>query len=104
MNRSIGHRSAFGIPWWVFLIGFLGIAITMNWEEHRAHILGTLPYLFLLSCPLMHFLMHGGHGDHEGHGGGGRGKPDSDRGRSPENPDALELQHSHSHENPGANP
>jgi protein-S-isoprenylcysteine O-methyltransferase Ste14 len=41
-------------------LGFLAIAVTMNWEEHRAHILGVLPYLFLLACPLMHLLMHGG--------------------------------------------
>jgi len=34
--------------------------------EHRAHLLGWLPWLFLLACPLMHVFMHGGHG-HGGH-------------------------------------
>jgi len=29
--------------------------------EHRAHLLGALPFLFLLSCPLMHLFMHRGH-------------------------------------------
>jgi hypothetical protein len=29
---------------------------------HRAHLLGAIPYLFLLACPLMHLL--GGHGSH----------------------------------------
>jgi hypothetical protein len=29
---------------------------------HTGHILATLPYLFLLACPLMHFVHHG-HGD-----------------------------------------
>ncbi|HUJ38549.1 MAG TPA: DUF2933 domain-containing protein [Hyphomicrobium sp.] len=32
---------------------------------HRAHLLGAIPYLFLLACPLMHFL--GGHGSHHHH-------------------------------------
>ena len=32
------------------------------WAEHRAHIMGTLPYLILLLCPLMHLFMHRGHG------------------------------------------
>ena len=50
----------------VFL-GFAAIAIVLLWEEHKAHILGVLPYIFLLACPLMHIFMHGGHGGH-GHG------------------------------------
>ena len=33
---------------------------------HRAHVLGALPYLLLLACPLMHIFMHGGHG-HRSH-------------------------------------
>jgi hypothetical protein len=45
----------------VFL-GFGAIALVLLWEEHRAHILGALPYLLLLACPLMHMFMHGGHG------------------------------------------
>lgn len=33
--------------------------------EHRVHLLGYLPFLFLLACPLMHlFHGHGGHGHH----------------------------------------
>lgn len=31
-------------------------------KEHTAHLLGALPYLLLLACPLMHFFMHRGHG------------------------------------------
>jgi hypothetical protein len=30
-------------------------------------VLGILPYLLLLACPLMHVFMHGGHGGHGGH-------------------------------------
>ena len=57
-------------PWWrlpsrwVFL-GFLAVAAFFLITEHRAHLLGVLPYLLLLACPLMHF-MHGGHGKHGG--------------------------------------
>ena len=48
----------------VFL-GFAAIALFFLWEEHKAHILGALPYVLLLLCPLLHFF-HGGHGDHGG--------------------------------------
>ncbi|WP_423246405.1 DUF2933 domain-containing protein [Methylococcus sp. ANG] len=50
------------------LWGFLGIALFFLWTEHRAHLLGVLPYLLLLACPLMHLFMHGGH--RSGHGTG----------------------------------
>lgn len=46
----------------VFL-GFAAIALFFLWEEHKAHILGMLPYVLLLLCPLLH-LFHGGHGGH----------------------------------------
>jgi hypothetical protein len=42
----------------------VGVFVVLN--EHWRHILGWLPYLLLLACPLLH-LMHRGHG---GHGGG----------------------------------
>jgi hypothetical protein len=45
------------LVFWVFL----GIALFFLWTEHRAHLLGALPYLLLLACPLMHLFMHGGH-------------------------------------------
>jgi hypothetical protein len=69
-----------GKPWWklpsgLALIGFLAIAGFFLLTEHRAHLLGVLPFLLLLACPLMH-LMHGGHG---GHGGSrGRDAPEGD--------------------------
>jgi hypothetical protein len=44
------------------LIAFLAIAGFFLWEEHRAHLLGVLPYLLLLACPFLHFFMHRGHG------------------------------------------
>lgn len=51
--------------WWVFG-GFTVIALVLLGIEHRAHLLGWLPWLFLLACPLMHVFMHRGHG-HGGH-------------------------------------
>lgn len=49
---------------WV-LIGFLAVAGFFLFTEHRAHVLGILPYLLLLACLLMHLFMHGGHGNHD---------------------------------------
>jgi hypothetical protein len=46
------------------LIGFIVIAGALLFTEHRAHVLGTLIFLPLLLCPLMHMFMHGGHGGH----------------------------------------
>lgn len=48
------------IAWIVFAV----IAAFFLWTEHRAHLLGALPYLFLLACPVMHLFMHHGHGGH----------------------------------------
>ena len=45
------------------LIVFLVIAAFFLITEHGAHLFGVLPYLLLLACPLMHWLMHGGHGE-----------------------------------------
>jgi hypothetical protein len=52
----------------IVLIGFLVIAGFYLITEHRAHLYGALPWLLLLSCPLMHLFMHSGHGEHGGHG------------------------------------
>jgi len=50
-------------------IVFAAIAAFYLLSEHRAHLLGALPFLLLLVCPVMHLFMHGGHGGH-GHGDG----------------------------------
>ncbi|MFH2121625.1 MAG: DUF2933 domain-containing protein [Pseudomonadota bacterium] len=50
------------------LVLFIIIGGFFLWTEHQAHVLGALPYLILLLCPLMHFFMHRGHGQsHDGH-------------------------------------
>ncbi len=49
------------------LLAFLAVAGFLLWEEHEAHILGSLPLLLLLgACVGMHFFMHGGHGREHG--------------------------------------
>ncbi|RQR33484.1 MULTISPECIES: DUF2933 domain-containing protein [unclassified Burkholderia] len=53
-------------PFWksrsaIALVAFTAIALFLLLSEHRAHFLGVLPYLLLLSCPLMHLFMHHGH-------------------------------------------
>lgn len=50
----------------IVLVAFLAIAGFYLIAEHRAHLLGALPFLLLLACPLMHVFMHGGHGGHGG--------------------------------------
>jgi hypothetical protein len=36
--------------------------------EHTAHVLGALPCLLFLACPLLHVLHRGHGGGHGGHG------------------------------------
>jgi len=60
---------------WVFLAFFI-MAAALLFTEHRAHVLGILPWLFLFSCPLMHIFMHGRHGH-------GRHRDRSTRGDAP---------------------
>ena len=54
--------------WWsskgLAALGLIGAASYFLLIEHREHVLPFLPYLILLACPLMHLLMHGGHGHH----------------------------------------
>ena len=47
------------------LFAFLAIVAFFLVTEHRAHLFGILPYLLVLACPLLHWLMHGGHGGHD---------------------------------------
>ncbi len=72
------HRSKRWRVSWVFF-GFLAIAGFFLLTEHRAHLMGALPFILLALCPLMHFFhgSHGKHGSHAGPGGeSGRGVAD----------------------------
>ena len=55
------------LHWTVWCL--FGIAVALLIVDHWAHVLGVLPYLVLLACPLMHLFMHGKHGHgHHDHG------------------------------------
>ena len=69
MDASTEHQhDASHVQWfrsktsWA-LIGFSAVAVFFLLTEHRAHLLGFLPYLIVLACPLIHmlsFLLIGG--------------------------------------------
>lgn len=65
-------RSAMGL----LVIG--GVAGYFLISEHWVHILGALPYLLLLACPLMHVFMHHGHHHHGNHADHNRTKEASE--------------------------
>jgi hypothetical protein len=44
--------------WAIAVVGLVGLSLL--WVDHRTHLLGVIPYLVLLACPLMH-LLHRGH-------------------------------------------
>ena len=66
--------SRFRSPWPV-LAAFLVIAAFFLLTEDRAHVFGVVPYLLLLACPLLHFLMHGTHRRRDSHDGGDQARP-----------------------------
>jgi Cu2+-exporting ATPase len=71
--RSLVSRRFLARPAGIALCVFLAIAAFFLWTEHRAHLLGALPWLLLAACPLLHlFMHHGGHGGqhHEPEQGG----------------------------------
>lgn len=73
------------LPFWIGTFLFMVMAIFFLWAEHRAHLLGALPWILLLACPLLHLFMHRGHshGHPQGHGHGADPSPtDSPEERS----------------------
>ena len=82
MNQELSHHDADPPPFWRsrYAVGLLvmgAIAAYFLLSEHRAHLLGALPLLLLLSCPLMHVFMHHGHGEHGSHAHHHGGEPSS---------------------------
>lgn len=53
----------------VLLTVLLAIVAFFLWTEHRAHVMGVLPYLIFLLCPLIHLFMHRRYGNQNGQGG-----------------------------------
>lgn len=69
-NRDLSDRGGMKSRSTFAVTAFLIIAAAFLVSEHRAHLVGWIPYwpyLLLLACPLMHLFMHSGH-SHEGHG------------------------------------
>ena len=67
-DNSSGEQCPFWkSPTGLVAIGFVLITGSLFLFEHRLHVLGYLPFLVLLACPLMHVFMHRGHG-HGSHG------------------------------------
>jgi hypothetical protein len=49
------------------LLALTAFGATLIAYDHRVHVIGALPYLVLLACPLMHlFMMHGDDGHERG--------------------------------------
>ena len=73
-------RSRYAVGLLVFGV-FGAVAAYFLLSEHRAYFIGALPFLLLLSCPLMHIFMHHGHVGHgkddESHGDSKQGSQKS---------------------------
>ena len=82
---------------WLFA-GFLAVAGFFFFTEHRAHLMGALPFVLLALCPLMH-IFHGRHGRHA-HGRAddadqGHGAPAGSDGGQAAPPAGPRAPHSH---------
>ena len=53
---------------WLMVAIALAVMGFLLWEEHKVHLLGALPWLILLACPLMHLFLHRHHGGQQDHG------------------------------------
>ena len=78
------HQRTTGGSFWtsrtgLVLLAFLAMGGALLFTEHQAHVLGVLPFLFILACPLLHMFGHAGRGGHGGHGG--HGSPSDESGR-----------------------
>ena len=85
------HHEGHDVPpsFWTsrYAIGLVvigGVAAYFLLTEHLAHVVGALPFLLLLACPLMHVFMHGGHGGHGHHHDQGKSDaPSNSEARKP---------------------
>jgi hypothetical protein len=68
-DKNLDPGAAPTPPWWrtasgAAMCGFLLVAGFYLLTEHTAHFWGVLPFLLVLSCPLMHLFHHHGHEKH----------------------------------------
>lgn len=81
-QHNTGQPELSRISWGLGLCLFLGIALFFLWQEHKAHILGALPYAVLLLCPLIHLFTHRSRGAHDHSQGKGESLNPRNGGRS----------------------
>ena len=93
MQNAANTRSR---TWWAFA-GFIAIAGFFLFTEHRVHLFGALPFLFLLACPLLHMFGHSGHGGHGGHGGDTQETNDAHRDHAARAGDSQQSSGRHQH-------
>jgi len=67
MSQELSYRGNRFLRWAIWTAGAVALAYLI--VEHRPHLLGWIPYLIILACPLMHLFMHRGHSGHGGHDG-----------------------------------
>ena len=58
MQQEPQEQSFWRSPAGTVCLGFLLIGGFFLLTEHTAHVLGALPWLLILACPLMHLFMH----------------------------------------------
>src|SRR5262245_48957454 len=86
-----GREMSWLRPPGVVLVGFMGIAAFFLFTEDQAYAFGTVPYLLLLACPLLHFLMPDGYDDRQdGRVGGDHDSRGQARDTRPPDPDATQ--------------
>lgn len=61
-----GIRRLMTTPTGAIVLALLSAAVIYALVAHTAHVVGLLPYAFVLLCPLMHLFMMRGHGGHGG--------------------------------------
>jgi hypothetical protein len=66
-----GSESGNGGSWVFSRTGIATLVVVsvlafLIYTGHSAHLMGALPYLLILLCPLTHIFLHGGAGGHGG--------------------------------------
>jgi hypothetical protein len=64
VNNQVNNTTR---QWWhnrvnIAIMAFLAIGGYFLFTEHRAHVIGALPWILVAACLVMHLFMHGGHG------------------------------------------
>ncbi|MGO9774788.1 MAG: DUF2933 domain-containing protein [Roseiarcus sp.] len=68
-------QSAFASRTRTVFLALTAVGAALIAYDHRVHLIGALPYLLLLACPLMHVFMMHGHGGHAHDDRGGNDVP-----------------------------